>query len=100
VVSSTAVLERLTVPFLITGPVQERTEAEVWHGEWGLPFPIYPLGSPRKMLAKTEFLRDLPSLKNEKQWSVKLRLSGTFAFVPAQLTSDDWAILIERLAGD
>jgi hypothetical protein len=88
----------LTTPFIVLAPPEDRQEKEVWNGQWALPFKIHPLGSPRIVFEKKDFLSTLPTLKGHtSDWDDLLMVSGTKSFVPAVLSKQDWDIIIKRL---
>ena len=90
----------LTVPFVIlTRPDPERIETDVWHGPWAMPFRIKPLGTPRLMLSASEAKKVIPSFKRlaTENFGKVFRVGGAYAFNRCDATSDDWAVLIDRL---
>ena len=88
----------LTVPFVVYSKANPETvERGVWSKPWVLPFSIKPLGSPRKQLSRERAKEVLPSLKTAKFEKLFL-VQGQFAFQPAEVTDDDWAVLIAELA--
>ena len=91
----------LTVPFVIlTRPDAQRIETEVWHGPWALPFRIKPLGTPRRMLSKSEAKKEIPSFARLATYNFGkvFRVGGAYAFNRCDATPADWAVLIDRLA--
>lgn len=88
----------LTVPFVVYSTVDaERTETEVWSKSWVLPFFIKPLGTPRRQLSRDDAKRMIPSLA-DKSFEKLFLVQGQFAFQSAEVTDEDWAILIKALA--
>jgi len=89
-----------TTPFLVYSPPQEGVVVDdVWPEQWTLPFRIHPLGTPRNQLHKDEAQNIIPTLSNsDEPWTSVFFVQPTTVFVPSQITSDDWQILIQRLA--
>lgn len=91
----------LTVPFVILErPDQKRIEREVWHGPWALPFRIKTLGTPRKMLSRTDAKQIIPSFKRlgTDNFGKVFRVGGSYAFNRCDLEQADWDVLLGRLA--
>lgn len=88
----------LTVPFVVYSKADaERTETEVWSKPWVLPFAIKPLGAPRRQLSRERAREVVPSLAS-KSFAKLFLVQGQFAFEAAEVTDDDWAVLIRELA--
>lgn len=88
----------LTVPFVVYSKADpEKIEAHVWSKSWVLPFAIKPLGTPRRQLTRDRARKVLPSLAT-KSFEKLFLVQGQFAFQAADVTDEDWAILIEELA--
>jgi hypothetical protein len=90
----------LTVPFVVYSAADpDRIETQVWSKAWVLPFSIKPLGNPRRQLTREHAKQILPSLK-DKSFEKLFLVQGQFAFQAAEVTDEDWAILIHELAAD
>lgn len=88
----------LTVPFVVYSKADsKRTEAKVWSKSWVLPFAIKPLGTPRRQLSREQAKKVIPSLTT-KPFEKLFLVQGQFAFQSADVTDDDWAVLIKELA--
>jgi len=88
----------LTVPFVIYSKADpERTETEVWSKPWVLPFSIKALGTPRRQLSRSRAKEVVPSL-SDKPFEKLFLVQGQFAFQAAEITDDDWAVLIQELS--
>ena len=88
----------LTVPFLVASVPREISVKDIWPEEWGLPFSIFPLGSPAKQMSQFE-IQELPSIKtSRKRWNNVLFVQGSFAFQPSTISESDWEIIFARLA--
>jgi hypothetical protein len=90
--------QEFTTPFLTTSIPEPCIVKDVWPEEWGLPFEISTLGSPKKRLAIQTLSAELPSVNRfGKKWNQLLRVQPTFSFQPMEISTDDWAYLFERL---
>jgi len=90
----------LTTPFIVfSAPDSRTTIANVWRGEWVLPFRIHPLGSPRKQLHKDEAMKVLPTLASSKHsnFGKALPVQATTVFSATPLQDADWEVLISKL---
>lgn len=96
-------VQSLTTPFLVySQPHSTELVTNVWPqtDRWVLPFRIQPSGTPRRQLHKDQALDLLPTLKANGKSNIThaLPISATTVFSPANLTSEDWAILLQQLA--
>jgi hypothetical protein len=92
-----------TTPFLVYSPPQgDIAVVDVWPDNWVLPFRIHTLGSPRKRLTLDEAKKLLPIFvsSGETNAAKVLRMAPTQAFVPTEISREDWQILLQRLADD
>lgn len=90
-----------TTPFLVYSepdPVREVTE--VWPEKWRLPFKIHPLGSPSRQLSAEAAKAQWPVLKGVGQGGVSaaMNITGATVFVPTEISTDDWALILSALA--
>jgi hypothetical protein len=92
----------LTTPFIVySSPDPSKQINNVWPETWVMPFRIHALGSPDRQFHKDQAAQLLPvfKAKNTTNISRVLALQATAAFVPSPVSSEDWQILIEQLAG-
>jgi hypothetical protein len=88
----------LTVPFVVYSKADpERTETGIWTKSWVLPFAIKPLGTPRRQISRERAKDIIPSLTS-KSFEKLFLVQGQFAFQAADVTDDDWAVLINELS--
>ena len=90
-----------TTPFLVySEPDPERPVTDVWPERWRLPFRIYPLGGPTRQVHKDLAKMKWPVLKNSSVSSVSaaLNITGTTVFVAAEISPDDWALILTDLS--
>lgn len=91
----------LTTPFIVYSiPDPEKEITNVWDGTWVLPFKINALGNPDKQLPKDEAKRLLSIFQREGSTNIGhvLNLQPATAFVPSEISQEDWKVIIERLA--
>ena len=91
----------LTTPFIVLStPDRQKIVADVWEGEWILPFKIHPFGTPNRQWHIDKAKKNLDIVKKRPGGNIShiLHISPQTVFVPNDLSSDDWAILISRLA--
>jgi len=89
-----------TTPFLVySSPDENDRVTNVWGGEWRLPFHIHPLGTPDKQVHKDEAMKNWPILAASQQASVSaaMNITGTTVFVPTEISSQDWEIILNAL---
>ena len=91
--------QSLTTPFIVAStPDETAVVMDIWPEDWRLPFSIYPLGSPRQQMGKTD-IANLPVVRNSgSQWNNVIRTQGQFAFQPAVIEVEDWSILFQQLS--
>jgi hypothetical protein len=88
-----------TVPFVsITSPNIQRSEKEIWHDEWILPFAFSPLSSPKDRLMGDELYEILEGVGNN--YSNYLSVQGNFDFQPSSILKKDWELIIRKLSSD
>jgi hypothetical protein len=90
----------LTTPFIIaTHPDPERKVKDIWPEEWSMPFGIHPLGTPKKLWAGHDAVRELPSNKDSGNTHIGsvFKHMGTTVFSPIDIGDDDWAMIVEKL---
>lgn len=93
-----------TVPFLVESTADPSAVVnDIWPEPWVLPFRIQPLGGPSKMLPAESAMLLWPCLhdKAHKHGGVTaaMNATGTTAFVPTQVSEEDWALILRDLAG-
>ena len=89
-----------TTPFLVySAPDPERVVSEIWPESWRLPFRIHPLGTPARQLHMNAAKDKWPVLKDVGAGGVSaaMNITGTTVFVPKEISSDDWALIIADL---
>jgi hypothetical protein len=88
---------------VVSGADPSKTVANVWDGEWILPFGIVPLGTLARQLHMHEARALWPFLRNlsERHTSVAtaMNLTGTTTFVPVKIQKEDWFRILDNLAG-
>jgi hypothetical protein len=89
-----------TRPFLVRSkPALGVVVKDIWPEEWTLPFEIYALGTPQKQLHKDKLKEILPTIRNTgREWHHVLLVQGGPVFVPSDISTDDWEILLTELA--
>jgi hypothetical protein len=90
-----------TTPFLVySEPDPNREVTEVWPEKWRLPFKIHPLGSPAKQLTAEAAKAQWSVLKGVGQGGVSaaMNITGTTVFVPKEVSTDDWALILSALS--
>jgi len=90
-----------TTPFLVySEPNPEKVIDDIWPEKWRLPFRIHPLGDPSRQVHMDNAKKSWPILKKSSAASVSaaMNITGTTVFVPVQISSDDWAAIINDLA--
>lgn len=90
-----------TTPFLVySAPDPEKVIADIWPEQWRLPFRIHPLGNPSQQVHMNDAKKSWPVLKASSAASVSaaMNITGTTVFVPAEISADDWAAIINALA--
>lgn len=93
----------LTTPFIVySKPNLEKIVGNVWPEKegWILPFRIFPLGNPNRQLSSEEAKRVLPIFRSSENpnFGNVFRFQGVTAFVPTKIGTDDWEVIIGRLA--
>ena len=96
-------IQSLTTPFLVySQPHSTETVNDIWPEaeRWVLPFAIHPLGTPRRRLSKDDAMSLLPTLRasGKNNISQALPIPPVTVFSPANLTGEDWAVLLKHLA--
>lgn len=91
--------QEFTTPFLVkTIPEQGAVISDIWPEPWGLPFSIFPLGSPDKRLSKDVVSKQMPSVvESGTQWNRILYVQPTFSFQASEISGEDWAFLYGAL---
>ena len=90
-----------TTPFLVySEPDPDKVITEIWPEKWRLPFRIHPLGNPSRQVHMDDAKKRWPVLVGSSSASVTaaMNITGTTVFVPVEITSDDWAMMINDLA--
>ena len=90
-----------TTPFLVySEPDPEKAIADIWSEKWRLPFRIHPLGNPSRQVHMDSAKKSWPILKKSSAASVTaaMNITGTTVFVPVEISTDDWAAIINDLA--
>jgi hypothetical protein len=90
-----------TTPFLVySEPDPEKVIADIWPEKWRLPFRIHPLGNPSRQIHMDEAKKRWPILINSSAASVSaaMNITGTTVFVPVEITTEDWAVVVSDLA--
>lgn len=88
-------------PFLVySEPDPDKVITDIWPEKWRLPFHIHPLGNPSRQVHKDIAMREWPVLVNSSVASVSaaMNITGTTVFVPVDITTDDWAVVVNDLA--
>lgn len=91
----------LTVPFLVySEPDPTEVVDNIWPESWVLPFAIHPLGTPRRQLHMHDAMATVPVLRASGSTNIShvLRIAPTTAFVPKEVSDEDWAVLLTALA--
>lgn len=90
-----------TTPFLVySSPDPDRVVTDVWPERWRLPFRIHPLGDPTRQVHMDDAKKTWPILRESKSSSVSaaLNITGTTVFVPTEISSEDWSLIITALS--
>lgn len=90
-----------TTPFLVYSPPQPNVVVkDIWPDEWVLPFRIHPLGTPERRYPLEAAKGELPVLLNAQTENAGhvLRLQPTTVFVPTDVSTADWEIILRNLA--
>jgi hypothetical protein len=91
-----------TTPFVVySKPDPKSVISNIWADPWVLPFGIKPLGNPNQSLTVAQMLKAIPKAAERKIKDPRkhfITVQGNFAFQASDITEDDWAILIEKLA--
>lgn len=90
-----------TTPFLVySEPDPDRVIEDIWSEKWRLPFRILPLGNPSRQVHMDDAKKRWPVLLKSSSSSVSaaMNITGTTVFVPADITADDWAMVVNDLA--
>jgi hypothetical protein len=90
-----------TTPFLVySEPNTEEVIANIWPEKWRLPFRIHPLGDPSRQVHMDSAKKSWPILKKSSAASVSaaMNITGTTVFVPIEISTDDWAAIINDLS--
>jgi hypothetical protein len=93
--------ESLTTPFIVSTPPQmDAVITHIWQGAWSLPFGIIPFGTPKRQLKVHTLGSNLPSLVGGKSWTSIFHVAPMTIFAPSRLSEEDWAFLVQELAGE
>ena len=90
-----------TTPFLVySEPDPIRVVTDVWPERWRLPFRIHALGNPTRQVETSIASSKWPILQKATAPSVSaaMNLTGTTVFVPKEISTEDWAIIITDLS--
>ena len=94
-------IQALTTPFIVySKPDPDRTVRHVWPETWVLPFKIFPLGNPSRVLKKDEAKEILPvfAKSGETNFGKVFHVQAVTAFSPTRIGSEDWEVLINQRA--
>lgn len=90
-----------TTPFIVySEPDPEIVIKDIWPEKWRLPFRIYPLGNPTRQVNQDIAMSEWPVLKKTliPSISAAMNITGTTVFVPKEISSDDWEIIVKSLS--
>src|SRR5262249_42004450 len=90
-----------TTPFFVySTPDPDRVVTDIWRERWRLPFRIHPLGDPTRQVNMDDAKKAWPILQASKSPSVSaaLNITGTTVFVPSEISSEDWSLIITSLS--
>lgn len=92
-----------TTPFVVQSPADLRgVVVDVWPEPWVLPFCIIPLGGLERQLHHDEAKKRWPFLQRRLGptggVSAAMNITGTTVFVPVEITSADWQLILDDLA--
>jgi hypothetical protein len=97
--------QAFTVPFIVESPADpHKIVTDIWPEPWVLPFTIKPLGDPSKKvhaeLAKLRwpYLQKRPHMHGGV--TAAMNATGVTTFVPIDISSEDWKIILDDLATD
>lgn len=90
-------VQGFTTPFIVTKEVEYIHITNIWEDEWMYPFGIKTFGNPNKVIHKNDIgiLHKVSS--SPKYWNHVMGISPIEAFVPIEISIEDWEILIKRL---
>jgi hypothetical protein len=94
-------VQALTTSFIVySTPDDQKVIENVWPEAWVMPFRIHPLGTPQKQLHKSDAVKLLPVFraKNSTNIGHVFAIQPTTVFVPSEVSTEDWRIIVERLA--
>jgi hypothetical protein len=93
-------IHSFTTPFVVTSePHASNIVNDVWPGSWRLPFSIHPLGNPSRQVTSDTAKQKWEILKNVGAGGVSaaMNITGTTVFVPVEISSDDWSLILSEL---
>lgn len=89
-----------TTPFLVCSePDPNHIVTDIWPERWRLPFRIHPLGSPSRQLLAEHAKVQWPALSDVGAGGVSaaMNITGTTVFVPTEISSEDWSLILTSL---
>ncbi|MDV6344067.1 hypothetical protein R2Q26_05765 [Nitrosomonas sp. Is37] len=94
-------IHSFTTPFLVyLEPDPDSEVTDIWPEKWRLPFKIHPLGTPARRVHSNEAKSQWPLLKDIGPGGVSaaMNITGTTVFVPIEVSTDDWSLILSSLA--
>ena len=89
-----------TTPFVVLSePDPVKIIDTIWPEKWRLPFSIHPLGNPSRQVEAAIAKEKWNVLSNTGAGGVSaaMNITGTTVFVPIEISSSDWALMLTDL---